>query len=195
MKLLLIDNFDSFTYNLYQLLRVQGAEVDVARNNATTMAEIRLANYDAFVLSPGPGTPEKKEDFGVCMDVIREMGPNHPILGVCLGHQGIIHAFGGKIVRAPLPRHGKTSQVQHDGTGLFVGIESPLSVMRYHSLVGEEKSMPSCLRILARSLDDKQIMAVQHEKFPIFGLQFHPESIMTPEGPALVANFLRECKK
>ena len=195
MKLLLIDNFDSFTYNLYQRLRELEAEVDVARNDALTLEQIRSKNYDAFVLSPGPGTPEKKEDFGVCADVIKELGPSMPILGVCLGHQGIIHSFGGKIVRAPKPRHGKTSLVEHDGAGLFSALPNPLRVMRYHSLVGDESSMPACLRITARSLDDRQVMAVQHEKYPMFGVQFHPESIMAQDGLKLLGNFLGEAKR
>ncbi|VVB57382.1 Anthranilate synthase component 2 [uncultured archaeon] len=194
-KLLIIDNFDSFTYNLYQRLRELECEVEVKRNNAITLQQIRAGNYDGLVLSPGPGTPEKKEDFGVCADVIRELGPSSPILGVCLGHQGIIHSFGGKIVRAPRPRHGKTSQIEHEGRGLFEGLPNPLTVMRYHSLVGEEASLPSCLRITARSLDDKQVMGVQHEKYPMFGVQFHPESIMAQDGLRLLGNFRAQCKR
>lgn len=194
-RLLLIDNFDSFTYNLYQQVRGLGAEVDVARNNARTLEQIQAGNYDGFILSPGPGTPERKEDFGVCRDIILQMGPSKPILGVCLGHQGIVHAFGGQIARAPKPRHGKTSQVEHEEDGLFEGLPNPLTVMRYHSLVGEEKSMPQNLRITARSLDDKMVMAVQHVTYPIFGVQFHPESIMTSEGAKLTGNFLKTCKR
>jgi len=195
MRILLIDNFDSFTYNLYQRLRELEVQVEVVRNDAKTLAEIKAGAYDAFVLSPGPGTPENPKDFGVCADVIQELGASTPILGVCLGHQGIIHAFGGKIVRAPKPRHGKTSLVEHDGTGLFEGLPKPLRVMRYHSLAGEEASMPSCLRITARSLDDRQVMALQHERYPMFGVQFHPESIMAQEGLKLLGNFVRMAKR
>ena len=195
MKLLLIDNYDSFTYNLYQCFRSLGVKVDVVRNDALTLEEIRQREYERIVLSPGPGAPDNPKDFGVCKDVIEELGPHMPLLGVCLGHQGIIRSFGGKIVRAPEPRHGKTSLIEHDGAGLFAGLPNPLRVMRYHSLVGEESSMPSCLRITARSLDDRQVMAVQHEKFPIFGVQFHPESIMAQDGLKLLDNFLRERKR
>lgn len=189
-KVLLLDNFDSFTYNLYQALSKLGCDVDVVRNNALTLAQIKSRGYDKIVVSPGPGSPEIAEDFGVCREVILQLGREIPVLGVCLGHQGIASAFGGKIVRAPVPMHGKTSMVSHDGKGIFAGVKNPLSVMRYHSLAAEEKSFPSCLQVTARS-DDGVIMGMRHRAFPIFGVQFHPESIMTPEGEKLLKNFVK----
>ncbi len=188
-RVLLLDNFDSFTYNLYQALSKLGCKVDVARNNALTLQQIKSRGYSKIVISPGPGSPEIPQDFGVCREVILELGKEIPVLGVCLGHQGIASAFGGKIVRSPVPMHGKTSMVKHDGKGIFVGIKNPVSVMRYHSLAAEEKSLPDCLEITARS-DDGVIMGLQHKRFPIFGVQFHPESIMTPEGEKILGNFV-----
>ncbi|MEK6979272.1 MAG: aminodeoxychorismate/anthranilate synthase component II [Candidatus Micrarchaeota archaeon] len=192
MKLLLIDNFDSFVYNIYQYLGELGHSVDVVRNNAITIEQIRAANYDAIILSPGPGDPTNERDFGVCGKVIGEfadMESRTPILGVCLGHQGIISVFGGKIIRAEKPMHGKTSEIKHNANGLFEGIVSPLKVMRYHSLVGDNDSFPNCLSITARSTDDNAIMAIKHKTIPIFGVQFHPESIMTDEGKKILENF------
>ncbi len=189
-KILLLDNFDSFTYNLYQALSKLGCDVDVVRNNALTLSQIKERGYGKIVISPGPGSPEIPEDFGVCREVILELGKEIPVLGVCLGHQGIASAFGGKIIRAPMPMHGKTSMVSHDGKGIFAGISKPVSVMRYHSLAAEEKSFPPCLEVTARS-DDGVIMGLKHRQFPIFGVQFHPESIMTPEGEKLLKNFVK----
>lgn len=186
-RLLIIDNFDSFVYNLYQLFAGFGCEVDVARNNRVTLEE--AAKYGRIVISPGPGNPENKKDFGICREVITSLGPKVPVLGVCLGHQGIISAFGGRIVRAKKPMHGKMSIVKHDGNGIFRGVKNPLRVMRYHSLVGEEPTLPSCLGITARSGDDGAIMAVQHKKFPIFGVQFHPESVLAEDGKKILKNF------
>ena len=213
MKLLLIDNFDSFVYNLYQYLAELGHEVQVLRNNEITIEEISSRKYDGIVISPGPGNPDNEKDFGICKEVIRmvsgvgrqESGigghgsqvicqiPDTeyqiPILGVCLGHQGIISAFGGKIIRAKKPMHGKTSTVRHNGKGIFTEVKNPLTVMRYHSLIGDESSLPDCLEITARSEDDNAIMAVQHKTLPVFGVQFHPESIMTEEGKRILRNF------
>lgn len=188
-RLLLLDNFDSFVYNLYQYFAELGYKVDVERNNALTLEEIKTRHYDRIVISPGPGNPEKKADFGVCSEVIKQLGPQIPILGVCLGHQGIVSALGGKIIRAEKPMHGKTSTIHHNGTGIFNGIKNPLRVMRYHSLIAEESSLPDCLVITAKSNDDKAIMAVRHREYPIIGIQFHPESILTEEGKKLLQNF------
>ncbi|OGJ43999.1 aminodeoxychorismate/anthranilate synthase component II [Candidatus Peregrinibacteria bacterium RIFOXYA12_FULL_33_12] len=191
MKTLILDNYDSFTFNLYQYIGELGGNPEVFRNDELTLDQIKKMNFSHIVISPGPGTPERKEDFGVCKDVILELGIEIPLLGVCLGHQGIIHAFGGKIIRAPEIMHGKRTIVEHNGKNLFQNIENPTEVMRYHSLIGEEKSLPDCLEITARTKDKFQmIMAVAHKKFPIYGIQFHPESIGTPEGKKILKNFL-----
>ncbi len=189
-KILLIDNFDSFTYNLYQLLSELGCEVDVIRNNGLGLEEISQKKYPHIVISPGPGTPENEKDFGVCKSVILELGKKTPILGVCLGHQGIISAFGGKIIRAKKPMHGKTDEIKHNGKGIFAGLKNPLRIMRYHSLIGQEESLPSCLEITAKSASDSAIMAIRHKEFPICGVQFHPESIMAEEGRKMLKNFI-----
>lgn len=189
MKLLLIDNFDSFVYNIYQYLGELGCEVDVIRNNEITLEHIEANRYDKIVISPGPGDPTNKRDFGICNEVISNA--KVPILGVCLGHQGIISTFGGKIIRAAKPMHGKMSEIKHSSKGIFAGVKNPLKVMRYHSLIGEEVSLPSCLEIIAKSQDDNAIMAVQHVSKPIFGIQFHPESILTQEGKKILENFLK----
>ena len=192
MNLLLIDNFDSFVYNIYQYLSELGHSVVVVRNNAITFEQIRTANagcgYEAIILSPGPGDPTNERDFGICGNVILKV--NRPILGVCLGHQGIISSFGGKIIRAQKPMHGKTSEVQHDGNGIFEGMKNPLRVMRYHSLIGEESSLPDCIEIIAKSEDDNAIMAVRHKSLPIFGVQFHPEVNNTEHGEEILRNFV-----
>lgn len=187
MKLLLMDNFDSFVYNLYQYLSGFGAEVEVIRNNEINLET--AMKYDKIVISPGPGNPTNKKDFGTCNDIIANA--KVPILGVCLGHQGIISTFGGKIVRANKPMHGKMSAIKHNENGLFAGVKNPLNVMRYHSLIGDKATLPDCLEIIAESLDDKAIMAVQHKSLPIFGVQFHPESILTEEGKKILQNFLK----
>ncbi len=189
MKVLIIDNFDSFVYNIYQYMSELGYDVDVVRNDATSVSAIRKKGYDKIIISPGPGTPTSKKDFGICKEVITEMGACVPILGVCLGHQGIISAFGGRIVRAKKPMHGKTSLIRHDGSSLFKGVKNPLRVMRYHSLVGEESSLPRCLKITAMSNDDNAIMAVRHESLDVFCVQFHPESILTEQGKRILRNF------
>ncbi|MBI5635792.1 aminodeoxychorismate/anthranilate synthase component II [Candidatus Micrarchaeota archaeon] len=190
LNVLLIDNFDSFTYNLYQYVGGLGCKVTVARNNELTIRQIESKKFDKIIISPGPGNPDNGKDFGVCRQVILQLGKTIPILGVCLGHQGIISAFGGRVIRAPLPMHGKTSLVKHNGKGIFAGVKNPLSVMRYHSLVGDEKLMPSCLEVTAKSLDDNQVMAVEHKELPIYGIQFHPESILTEDGKKILKNFI-----
>jgi anthranilate synthase/aminodeoxychorismate synthase-like glutamine amidotransferase len=190
MKTLIIDNYDSFTYNLYQYLGELGANPIVKRNDEISLDEIKTMAPSHIVISPGPGTPEKDSDFGICKEVILELGTTTPVLGVCLGHQGIIHHFGGKVVRAPEVMHGKKSQITHDQTGLFANIESPIEVMRYHSLIGERDSFPDCLTITAETTEDKLIMGVAHKTLPIVGIQFHPESIGTPTGKTMLKNFL-----
>jgi len=190
MKILLIDNFDSFVYNIYQCLASLGHSVEVVRNNAISVEGIESRKYNAIVISPGPGAPESEKDFGVCAKAIVELGKSTPILGVCLGHQGIVSVFGGKVVRAKLPMHGKTSMVSHNGTGIFEGVKNPLRVMRYHSLVAQEEGFPSCLEVCAKSTDG-EIMALRHREYRIFGVQFHPESIMSEEGIRIFENFCK----
>jgi len=191
--IIVIDNYDSFTYNLVQYLGELGAELPVAkevqvyRNDQISLAEIRRLQPAAVVISPGPGRPE---DAGISLELIKELGPTLPILGVCLGHQSIGQVFGGKIVSAPILMHGKTSQVEHRGLGVFRGVESPLTATRYHSLVIEKQSCPEVLEITAW-VEDGTIMGVRHREYPhIEGVQFHPESILTTSGKQLLRNFL-----
>ncbi|MEG4272765.1 MULTISPECIES: aminodeoxychorismate/anthranilate synthase component II [unclassified Microcoleus] len=191
--IIVIDNYDSFTYNLVQYLGELGAqlpvasEVQVYRNDQISLAEIRRLQPAAVVISPGPGRPE---DAGISLELIKELGPTLPILGVCLGHQSIGQVFGGKIVSAPVLMHGKTSQVEHAGTGVFQGVESPMIATRYHSLVIEKQSCPQVLEITAW-VEDGTIMGVRHREYPhIEGVQFHPESILTTAGKQLLRNFL-----
>jgi len=195
MKFLIIDNYDSFVYNIAQYLGELGIESDVIRNDKITLDEIKQKNYDAIVISPGPGTPEEKKYFGVCSDVITNMGPTTPILGVCLGHQGIIHAFGGKVTNAGFVRHGKTSPVNHTNSELFKGVSNPFRATRYHSLVGDKTIIPDILEVIATAADDGEIMAVRHKEYLIEGVQFHPESIMTEEGKKILANFIKQVKE
>jgi len=195
MKFLIIDNYDSFVYNIAQYLGELGVESDVIRNDKITLDEIKQNNYDAIVISPGPGTPEEKKYFGVCSDVIKDMGPTTPILGVCLGHQGIIHAFGGKVTNAGCVRHGKTSPVNHTNSELFKGVSNPFRATRYHSLVGDKTIIPDILEVTATAADDGEIMAIRHKEYLIEGVQFHPESIMTEEGKKILANFIRQVKE
>jgi anthranilate synthase component II len=184
--LLLIDNYDSFTYNLAQIFGELGAEVLVKRNDEIAPAEIEKLNPTRICISPGPGRPR---EAGISCDVIREFGPRIPLLGVCLGHQCIGEVFGGEIVQAPRLMHGKTSAISHTGTGVFKDVAQPFEATRYHSLVIKRDSLSGSLAVTAES-DDGEIMAVQHREFPIHGVQFHPESILTGEGRKLLANFL-----
>ena len=190
--ILVIDNYDSFTFNLVQYLWELGASVEVFRNDKIDIAGIRDRRPEALVLSPGPCTPS---EAGVCVPAISELSGAIPILGVCLGHQAIGQAFGGRVVRAKRVMHGKTSPIQHDGSGIFSGVRAPLEGGRYHSLVVERDSLPPILRITASSQDDEEIMAIAHREHPTVGVQFHPESVLTPEGKKLLANFLegRRC--
>jgi anthranilate synthase component 2 len=184
---LVIDNYDSFTYNLVQYLGELGADIRVLRNDAGSVEEIRAARPDHIVISPGPGRPE---DAGVTMEVIRQLGQTTPILGVCLGHQAMGAVFGGSVVRARVPMHGKTSSIEHDGRGVFRGLGSPFVATRYHSLVVEDAGLPAVLEVSARTLDDHAIMGLRHRAWPVHGVQFHPESILTGEGKTILRNFL-----
>jgi anthranilate synthase/aminodeoxychorismate synthase-like glutamine amidotransferase len=186
-KLLLIDNYDSFTYNLVQAFLVLGAEVSVYRNDALDTAEALSLAPSHLCISPGPGTPR---DAGVSMDMIRAFAGRIPVLGVCLGHQSIVEVFGGQVVRAGRLMHGKTSLVHHDGRTLFAGLPEPCEVGRYHSLIAAPETMPAALEISART-PEEEIMGVRHRRLTIEGVQFHPESILTPEGPHLLGNFLK----
>ncbi len=186
--ILVIDNYDSFTYNLVQYLGELGADPVVRRNDAISVEDIGVLAPSAIVLSPGPCTPR---DAGITLDVIRRWGSSIPTLGVCLGHQAIGEAYGGVVVRADRVMHGKTSMIAHDGTGVFAGLPSPLAVMRYHSLIVERASIPDCLEVVAVATDDPtEIHGIRHREHPVFGVQFHPESVMTPHGKALLRNFL-----
>jgi anthranilate synthase component 2 len=184
---LVIDNYDSFTYNLVQYLGELGALVQVVRNDASSVAAIEASRPECIVISPGPGRPE---DAGVTMEVIRQLGTKLPILGVCLGHQAIGAAFGGAVVRAAAPMHGKTSTIEHDARGVFTGIDGPFTASRYHSLIVAEEGLPAELEISARTKEDGAIMGIRHRRLPIHGVQFHPESILTGEGHHLLRNFL-----
>ena len=195
MKFLIIDNYDSFVYNIAQYLGELGVECDVIRNDKITITEIKQKNYDGIIISPGPGTPDEKKYFGVCMDVIQDLGSSIPILGVCLGHQGIISSFGGKVTNAGYVRHGKTSPVKHSDSELFKGVKNPFKATRYHSLVGDKTIIPESLQVIATAEDDGEVMAVQHKKFLIQGVQFHPESIMTEDGRKILGNFIRQVKE
>jgi anthranilate synthase component 2 len=217
MNVYIIDNYDSFTYNLYQYIGeiltasqhrgvIDHFSITVKRNDEVSLDDVRRAKPDRIIISPGPGSPEDSHYFGVCADVIRELGKTTPLLGVCLGMQGITHVFGGKVVKAPLPMHGKISPISHDGMGMFRNIPDQLEVMRYHSLMAEAESFPECLMLTAvvgdfsvkdfpdlekiRSGGDFEIMGIQHRQLPIYGIQFHPESFATEGGKELINNFL-----
>ncbi len=186
---LVIDNYDSFTYNLVQYLGELGAEVQVMRNDVVSLAAIVKARPERIVISPGPGRPEQA---GVTMSVIRQLGQTTPILGVCLGHQAIGAVFGGAVVRAGVPMHGKTSTIEHDGRGVFSGIAGPFVASRYHSLVVAEEGLPAELEVTARTREDASIMGLRHRSWPVHGVQFHPESILTGEGRHILQNFLED---
>ncbi|PQO35279.1 aminodeoxychorismate/anthranilate synthase component II [Blastopirellula marina] len=185
--ILVIDNYDSFVHNLARYFRQLGQETVVRRNDAISVEEIKQIRPVAIVLSPGPCTPTES---GICMDVVRQLQSEIPILGVCLGHQAIVEALGGRVVRSNRPMHGQASQITHDGTGVFRELPSPMQVGRYHSLIAEKESLPACLRIDAQT-EDGTIMAVSHPSLPVVGVQFHPESVLTEHGYALLANFLQ----
>jgi anthranilate synthase component II len=186
MRVLLIDNYDSFTYNLFQYLSELGAEVEVVRNDQITVAEAAARRPDRIVVSPGPCTPT---EAGISVELIRELGPKIPLLGVCLGHQAIGQAYGGAVVRAPQVMHGKLSAIQHQGQGVFAGLPAPFSATRYHSLIVRRNDLPADLEVTAWT-DDGLIMGLRHREHPVQGVQFHPESILTDHGKQLLANFL-----
>ena len=216
MRVLIIDNYDSFTFNLYQyvgeILMASGNEfsfdheVLVKRNDEIDLAGIETFQPDRIIISPGPGTPEDERYFGVCRDTILKMGKTIPLLGVCLGMQGIAYCFGGKVVRAALPMHGKTSLIQHDECGVFNAMPQKLEVMRYHSLIAQAQTLPDCLSITAlvtdngnayedfhtAALQGNEIMGIRHKEYPIQGIQFHPESFATEGAKEMLANFLRQ---
>lgn len=185
--ILIIDNYDSFTYNLVQYIKQLGEEVRIVRNDQLTIQDIEQLNPDYILISPGPGNPSQA---GICLDVVHHFYKTIPILGVCLGHQIIAQAFRGNVIKAKMPMHGKTSLIVHDGKSVFANIENNVQVTRYHSLVVEEESLPECLKITAKSAEG-EIMAIRHTKYPIEGLQFHPESILTEYGLQMIRNFFQ----
>ena len=190
--ILLIDNYDSFSYNLFQLVGEVNPDVVVYRNDKITLDEIRSLNPEAIILSPGPGKPE---NAGICIDVVKEFYDKIPILGVCLGHQAICIAFGAKVSYAKRLMHGKSSIISLDNDSIFEGLESEISVGRYHSLSLKEDTLPESLRIISKAMDDGEVMAVRHNEFNVYGLQFHPESILTPDGLKIIENFLVNVEK
>lgn len=190
MKVLVIDNYDSFVYNLVQYIGEQGAETVVYRNDQITLKEAAKHKPDRIVISPGPGSPEDYKFFGVCKAILQTLSPTIPTLGVCLGHQGIIHTYGGKVVYAKKLMHGKTCAIRHNRKGIFTGVRNPLNATRYHSLAGDRDSIPACLQITAEAIDDGEIMGIRHATFPIYGVQFHPESILCEDGKLIIRNFL-----
>jgi anthranilate synthase component 2 len=190
LKVLILDNYDSFVYNLAQYVGEIADEVIVKRNNEVNIPTVLKLSPDRIIISPGPGTPADPQNFGICTEILRKISSETPTLGVCLGHQGIVHSFGGKIVKAKRIRHGKTSPIKHDGKGIFRGLQNPFEATRYHSLIAERKTLPDSLEVTAQSEDDQEIMAVRHRVFPIEGVQFHPESILTVHGHRIIENFL-----
>jgi len=200
MKILIIDNYDSFTYNLYQIcgeiLSKLGKTftLDVVRNDEIDASIIKSKKYDRIIISPGPGDPSDPTYFGVCKDVLVDVGKKIPVLGVCLGMQGMAYYFGGRVTRAKKPMHGKTSLIIHDGKGIFLGLPQEIEGMRYHSLIADRKSLPESLQITAESKDTGEIMGLRHKTYPIEGIQFHPESFATEGGKILLRNFLFQDK-
>lgn len=186
--ILLIDNYDSFTYNLYQYVGIFNPDIKVVRNDKITIEEIEKMDVDRIILSPGPKSPK---EAGICMEVVKRFTGKKPILGICLGHQCIGEALGGTVSYGKALFHGKQSSIAHDGTSVFTGIDSPIKVARYHSLAVQEADLPECLRVLART-EDGEIMAMRHKEYPVVGLQFHPESIYTEHGKRIIENFVND---
>lgn len=196
MKILIIDNYDSFTFNLYQyigeILKFKNEKFDiiVKRNNEISAQEIKDCLFDRIIISPGPGSPDDPAYFGVSAEVLTDIGRKIPVLGVCLGMQGLAHYFGGRVIKAKKPMHGKTSVINHDLKGVFLDLPQGIEVMRYHSLAADLESLPECLEITARSQDDNEIMGLRHKEYPIEGVQFHPESFATEGGKKILENYL-----
>jgi len=184
--ILLIDNYDSFTYNVYQAIANLGRPLQVVRNDKITLDEIAAAHYEAIIISPGPGTPD---DAGISREVVTRFAGKLPILGICLGHQVIGDAFGANVIRAPQPVHGKTALIRHEGQGLYANLPQPFTAGRYHSLIVDRSTLPDCFEVTATN-DEGLIMGMKHRQFNVQGVQFHPESILTPEGTTLLGNFL-----
>jgi anthranilate synthase component 2 len=195
LKILIIDNYDSFVYNLAQILGQLRAEPRVIRNDKITRKSIGRMDPDAIVISPGPGHPADRKYFGVCSDIITHFGSKIPILGVCLGHQGIVNAFGGRVVNAKIIKHGKTSYIRYNYDRLFENISNPFKATRYHSLVADSTTIPNCLEVTAWAMDDGEIMGVRHRQYLVEGVQFHPESVLTKQGKNILLNFLSIAKK
>ncbi|HEU4822181.1 MAG TPA: aminodeoxychorismate/anthranilate synthase component II [Nitrososphaeraceae archaeon] len=195
MRILVIDNYDSFVYNIVQILGELNIQTLVERNDRIGSSSARKMNPDGIVISPGPGHPADRRYFGNCIDIIVNLGPTTPILGVCLGHEGIVNAFGGSIINAKNIRHGKTSPIEYQSGKLFENISNPFRATRYHSLVADPNNIPFCLEVTAKALDDGEIMGVRHKQYPIEGIQFHPESVLTTDGPMIFQNFISILKK
>lgn len=195
MRILVIDNYDSFVYNIVQILGELNIQTLVERNDRIGSSSARKMNPDGIVISPGPGHPADRRYFGNCIDIIVNLGPTTPILGVCLGHEGIVNAFGGSIINAKNIRHGKTSPIEYQSGKLFENISNPFRATRYHSLVADPNNFPFCLEVTAKALDDGEIMGVRHKQYPIEGIQFHPESVLTTDGPMIFQNFISMLKK
>lgn len=196
MKILIIDNYDSFVYNIAQIIGSIPVETLVYRNNQISVKDVINLDPDAIVISPGPGHPKFKKDFGICGQVIKKIGTHTPILGICLGHQGIVHTFGGKVTKAAEIKHGKTSEIEYySKSEIYTDVKNPFIATRYHSLIAEKKTLPGCFEITSMSVDDKEIMGIKHKKYSIEGIQFHPESVMTFEGRKILSNFVRSIKK
>lgn len=195
MRILVIDNYDSFVYNIVQILGELNIQTLVERNDRIGSSSARKMNPDGIVISPGPGHPADRRYFGNCIDIIVNLGPTTPILGVCLGHEGIVNAFGGSIINAKNIRHGKTSPIEYQSGKLFENISNPFRATRYHSLVADPNNIPFCLEVTAKALDDGEIMGVRHKQYPIEGIQFHPESVLTTDGPMIFQNFISMLKK
>jgi anthranilate synthase component II len=193
-RILVLDNYDSFTYNLVQYLGELGATLEVRRNDAIDLDGVRALAPDGIVISPGPGNPEDPKYFGVCAGTLKEISPQVPTLGVCLGLQGFAHVYGGKVVHAPRLMHGKSCMVHHDGKGLLQGLPNPFEAARYHSLVVDRASLPKDLVVTAWT-DEGEVMGARHRTLPIEGVQFHPESILTPQGKDILRNFLAQCRE
>lgn len=192
MKTLIIDNYDSFVYNIAQLVGSLGSQIIVRRNDKVTLDEVRGLEPDRIIISPGPGTPAEERYFGICKGILLHISSEIPTLGVCLGHQGIAHTFGGLLKRAKTIMHGKVSSIGHKNEGLFKDVENPFIATRYHSLAVDRASLPTCLKVTAESLDDGEIMGITHKEYPIYGVQFHPESILTSVGTKIMSNFLED---